>query len=135
MSRTPASYSMPVVRGSTWEDVFTYVDDAKVPVDLTGYSGRMQVRTLEGQYGTSTDATLVMELTTDNGRLYWDTAAAGVLRLRVEAADTVLLNPSNQRRARLAYSIEVFLPESSGTAEYVIPLVQGYVAVQGEVTR
>ena len=43
MSRTPASLSIPVVRGSTWEDFVDYTDDAGAPIDLTGYQARMQV--------------------------------------------------------------------------------------------
>ena len=90
MSRTPASYSMKVVRGSTWEDEFVYTEDDQVtPIDMTGYEARMQVRTAAGQYGLSTTDTLVLELTTGNGLLYWDTAPDGRLRIKVEAADTL----------------------------------------------
>lgn len=135
MSRTPASYPLQVVRGSTWEDVFIYTGPDKVtPIDLTGYSARMQVRTLAGQYGTSTDDTLVMELTTDNGRLYWDTETTGTLRILVPASDTTALNPGNAKKVGLAYSIELFIP-AGASPEYVIPLVAGKISVRGEVTR
>lgn len=134
MSRTPASYSMPVVRGSTWEEDFTYVDSAGAPVDLTGYEARMQVRTVAGRYGTSTADTLVMELTTGTGELFWDTAAEGQLRLKVDAAATLALNPSNLKKVKLVYSIEVYLP-AGADPEYVIPLVEGAITVMGEVTR
>lgn len=33
MSRTPASYSMQVVRGGTWEDEFTYTDEDGNAID------------------------------------------------------------------------------------------------------
>ena len=42
MSRTPASYSMQVVRGGTWEDEFTYTDEDGIAIDLTGYRARNQ---------------------------------------------------------------------------------------------
>lgn len=137
MSRTPASYSMSVTRGSTWEDEFTYTEDDEVtPIDLTGYEARMQVRTLRGAYGLSTADTLMMELRTDGlaPKLFWDTAPNGRLRIRVAAADTVALNPDNLKRVKLAYSLELYLPEST-EPEYVIPLVQGSITVAGEVTR
>lgn len=61
MSRTPASYSMQVVRGATWEDEFTYtLQDKVTPVDLTGYRARMQVRSVDGQYGLTNAETLVL---------------------------------------------------------------------------
>jgi hypothetical protein len=136
MSRTPASYGMVWVRGSTVEEEFTYVDSDCVPVDLTGYEARMQIRTMEGEYGTSTDETLVLELTTtgQTPMLFWDTPAEGRLRLLVSAAVVKLLNPDNLKRTRLAYSIEVYIPEGT-EPEYVIPLVRGRISVQGEVTR
>lgn len=135
MSRTPANYSMTVVRGGTWEDEFTYTDPDGNAIDLTGYSARMQVRALAGQYGTSTADTLVLELTTANGLLYWDTAEEGKLRIRVPADDTLALNADNARKVKLAYSIELFQPADGDTPEYVIPLVAGKVSVLGEVTR
>lgn len=134
MSRTPASYSMTVVRGSTWEDSFVYLqDDGVTPVDLTGYQARMQIRTLVGQFGTSTADTLVMELTTANGRLTI-TPAEGKVELKVSAADTVLLNPDNAKRVKHVYALELFRP-AGVDPEYVIPLVQGKVTVLGEVVR
>lgn len=136
MSRTPASYSMKVVRGSTWEDEFVYTEDDQVtPIDMTGYEARMQVRTAAGQYGLSTTDTLVLELTTGNGLLYWDTAPDGRLRIKVEAADTLQLNPDNAKKVSLVYSLELFLPAGVGVEEYVIPLVAGKITVLGETTR
>lgn len=139
MSRTPASYTMQVVRGATWEDLFTYKDPDGVAINLTGYSARMQVRTVEGRYGTTTASTLVMELTTANGRLSIPDQAVtgnrGKLSILVSAADTALLNPDNEKKRQLVYGIELYIPASGPTAEYVIPLVEGKIVVKGEVTR
>lgn len=133
MSRTPASYSMTAVRGSTWEEEFTYTDDDGVAIDLTGYSARMQVRDLSGQFGTTTTTTLRLELDTDGNGLTFDTAAEGRLRLKVAPDVHADLNPSNAKKAKYAYSIELFKTEGAG--EYVIPLVAGKVTVLGETTR
>lgn len=134
MSRTPASFSLTAVRGATWEDDFEYQDDEGQPFDLTGYEARMQVRLLAGRYGLSTDDTLVMELTTENGRLSIPDPEDGRLVLLVSAADTEMLNPGNERKTKLAYSIELFRP-AGADPEYVIPLVEGSISVRGEVTR
>ena len=138
MSRTPASYSMKVVRGSTWEDEITYTDEDGAPIDLTGYEARMQVRTLAGQWGTSTDS-MLLELTTENGLLVIDTPDGGTVpnrvRIVVPPAGHADLNPDNARSVRYAYSLELFVPAVGETPEYVVPLVAGGLAVRGEVTR
>jgi hypothetical protein len=127
VSRTAASYSLVVPRGSTWEDDFTYVDDAGEPIDLTGYEARMQVRTVKGQYGLTTAETLVMELLTTG-------ADPKRVRIKVAAADTITLNTANAKKVKHVYSLELYKP-AGAEPEYVIPLVQGPVISLGEVTR
>lgn len=140
MSRTPAAHSMTVVRGSTWEDTLDYTDEADAPVDLTGYQARMQVRTVEGRYGTTALDTLVMELQTGGvaPQLVIETPPGGTVpnrtRITVAAIDTLDLNPDNAKKVKLAYSIELFIP-AGAEPEYVIPLVEGSITVKGEVTR
>lgn len=136
MSRTPASASLIVVRGSTWEDEFTYVDDDGVAIDLTGYEARMQVRTLDGQFGTTTTTTLLMELATTgvDPLLVWDTAALGKLRIVAPPATHDDLNPLNLKKIRYAYAVEIFIP-AGVDPEYVIPLAQGPLWVHGEIAR
>jgi hypothetical protein len=122
MSRTAAKYNMIVTRGSTWEDEFTYTDDAGTAIDLTGYEARLQVRTTAGQYGTSTTDTLLLELSTTGAdpQLLWDTA---------------VLNPTNVAKARLVYALEIYQPPAGADPEYVIPFVQGRLSVLGETVR
>ncbi len=134
MSRTPASFSLQVVRGATWEDDFQYQDDSGVPFDLTGYEARMQVRTLDGRYGLTDAETLVLELSTTGGGLSVPEPTEGRVVLLVEAANTVVLNPDNLKKNKLAYSLELYRPGGVGL-EYVIPLVEGSISVRGEVTR
>lgn len=136
MSRTAASYSMTWTRGSTAEEEFTYQDENGLPIDLTGFEARMQVRTLAGQYGSTTSATLLLELTTQNGKLVWDTAANGRLLMTASELDTKLLNPSNVKKLKLAYAIEVYRPAvAPATDDYVIPLVGGKITLLGETVR
>jgi hypothetical protein len=138
MSRTPANYAMPVVRGSTWEDEFTYTDDAGAAVDLTGYKARMQVRTLDGEYGTTTTTTLLLELTTDDGLLSIDTPAGGSvpnqIRIDVDPTTHNVLNPGNDKKVKYAYAVELYIP-AGVDPEYVIPLVKGKLSVAGRGIR
>lgn len=134
MSRTPASYSMQVVRGGTWEDEFTYTDEDGIAIDLTGYRARMQVRTAAGQYGLTGAETLLLELTTENGLLQIPDPTNGQVLIVVPADETLNLNPANAKKVKLVYSLELYVP-SGVSPEYVIPLVQGSVTVRGEVTR
>jgi hypothetical protein len=134
VSRTPADYSLTVVRGATWEDEFTYVDPAGEPIDLTGYEARMQVRTKQGQFGTSTTDTLVTELSTVDGGLSIPEPENGQVLLRVEAADTEPLNPLNLKKRKLVYSLDLYRP-AGADPEYVIPLVKGSITIQGVTTR
>lgn len=131
MSRTAATYNMTVTRGATWEDEFTYTDDAGVAINLTGYEARMQIRELGDAFGLTTTPVLTLTTTGVTPLLVWDTAANG--RLRVEASPTqhTLLNPLNLRRVKYAYSIEVY----TTSPEYVLPFVTGKITVKGEVTR
>lgn len=133
MSRTAASYSMTWTKGATVEEEFTYTDADGVAIALTGYEARMQVRTVAGQYGTTTTTTLVMELTTAD-YLSWDTAATGRLVLTIPPADQTDLNPLNAKKVKYVYAIEVYLP-AGVDPEYVIPLVGGTITVKGEITR
>ncbi|HHA2629099.1 TPA: hypothetical protein ACOEOK_000535 [Stenotrophomonas maltophilia] len=79
MSRTPASFSLTVVRGATWEDDFTYTNPDGSPFDLTGYQARMQVRTLAGQFGlTEADTgnvTVRLAGTVEEGSWTWHDGA------------------------------------------------------------
>jgi len=134
VARTPASFNLQVVRGATWEDDFEYQDEDGQPFDLAGYEARMQVRTLDGRFGLTDAETLVMELTTGNGRLSIPDPGDGRVVLLVSAVDTEMLNPSNERKVKLAYSVELYRPVGADQ-EYVIPLVEGSLSVRGEVTR
>lgn len=57
------TYNIITDQGSTFTRTLTYKDNAGNPINLTGYSAKMQVR-------TATDATSVLlELSTANGRI------------------------------------------------------------------
>lgn len=135
MSQAPASLSLAWTRGATVEEEFIYRDDDGTPVDLTGFEARMQIRTLAGQYGTSTADTLVLELDTTgvDPLMYFDTAAEGRLRIKARPDQHAALNPGNAKKTKYVYSLELYRADGSG--EYVIPLFAGKITVRGETTR
>lgn len=140
MSRIPVSYSMTVQRGATWEQDFFYTeDDGVTPIDLAGYEARMQVRQPAGRYGLTTATTLVLELnsTGPNPLLELFTPAGGTvrngIRIRVSASGTEVLNPSNAKKVKHVYGLELYRPLPS--PDYVIPLFEGALTCRGEVVR
>jgi len=50
-------------QGSTFDVTLTYKDSAKNPIDLTGYSALMHLRTKKA------DASPILEMSTGNGRI------------------------------------------------------------------
>lgn len=137
MSRTPATAALTVVRGATWEYAFTFSGADGAPFDSTGFEARMQVRSKAGMYGTSGEETLLMELVTigTSPQLRWEAPGSARLRLRVESEDTAVLNPDNDKKTGYAYGLELYLPATPTSAEYVISVLQGSLSAIGEVVR
>ena len=127
MSRTPGTFSLPIVRGATWEDAFEYRDADGVAIDLTGYEARMQVRTLAGRFGTTTSTTLLLSLSTTgvDPLLVWDTADVGRVRVYALPAAHAALNPSNAKKVKYAYWLEFY------DGDHVLPVVTGTLTAQG----
>ena len=127
MSRTPASFSLPVVRGTTWEDSFDYRDADGVAIDLTGYEARMQVRTLAGRFCTTTSTTLLLSLSTTgvDPLLVWDTADIGRVRIYALPAAHAAINPDNAKKVKYAYWLEFY------DGDHVLPVVTGTLTARG----
>ena len=106
-------------RGATFDETFVWKDSAKAPIDLTGYSARMQVRTELGAE-VFTD-----ELTTANGRIVLN-APTGGIRLIISAADSTSLYLEDS----YVYDFELVEPSTK-----VRRLFEGSITVLGEVTR
>lgn len=104
-------------QGATYTLVATWKDSAGSPVDLTGYTARMQMREAH-----NADSAL-LSLTDGDGITI--TAAEGKLEISIAAADTAGLPPG-----RHVYDLEV---ESAGGE--VTRLVEGAAVVRPEVTR
>lgn len=107
-----------IEQGQTWfDDVLLTQYPGGPPLDLTGMSLVMQIRP-----DVASDVVLI-ELSTANGRITTE-PLAGIVRKRISAADTALLN----------FDTAVYDIELRTTAEEV-RIEQGSVALSRGVTR
>lgn len=93
------------------------VIEYKEPVDLTGYTGRMQIReTLES-------SEVILELTTENGGIVLDSVAS-----------TITISLSASQTEALTFESAVYSLEMVKSGE-VVQLVTGSLTLEKEVTR
>jgi hypothetical protein len=88
------------------------------PVDLTGYTARMQIRE------KLDSTTIIKELTTENAGIVIDTAT-NKINLFISAADT----------AAFTFSSAVYSLELVSSTNVVSPLINGTLTLVREVTR
>lgn len=118
---TPATEDITIYQGATFFRRYTWkTGDPAAPVDLTGASIRMQVRT----HKESETALLTVSNGTSGGVTITD-AANGEFTVRVEAADT-----DDLEFPRGVYDIEIEMPDGT-----VNRLVEGAVTLSRQVTR
>lgn len=111
--------SLTILQGETFSRPLVWKAGAPaVPVDLTGCTARMQVRS------TVDNDTVLLELTTGNGRIALG-GVDGTITLQLTAAETQALTWRNA-----VYDLEVVHPGGQ-----VRRLVEGAVKVKPEVTR
>ena len=121
---TPGRYNgLVIYQGTTFDVTFTWrqpiVSPATVgtPVDLTGYTARMQVRS-----SIASDEVL-LELTTENGGITLGDVA-GTIALHLDATDTAALEFTSG-----VWDLELV------SADVVTRLLGGRLKVSKEVTR
>lgn len=105
-------------QGGTYRYDWVYVDDADQPIDITGYTARLQMRASEA-------ATPVLySATTDNGQLVID-GEAGLVMLAIP-------DPTN---AAWVWRYGVYDLELLDPDDFVVKLSWGRVRVKPEITR
>lgn len=115
--------NLKIEQGATFKRLLQWkAGDPAVPVDLTGYVARMQVR------GEQAASSVLLELTTANGGIAITDAAQGKFELRIKAADTSALTFDSG-----VYDLEMVAPD--GPDNTVTRLLAGSVSVSPEVTR
>lgn len=113
-----AKYKITIYQGESFSKVFTWkTGDPKNPVNLTGYTARMQVRK---KYGS---ATTLLSLTTENGGITLG-GVAGTITLYISAMDTSAID----------WTAGVYDLELVSAGGLVKRLLQGTIKVSPEVT-
>jgi hypothetical protein len=115
---TAAAYSFVIEQGATLNKTFVWKDSTGTPINLSGYTAKMQVRQTVGS------STILLDLSTLNGRIII-TAISGQIQLLVSATDTAAITWQRGK-----YDLE--LVSSTGI---VTRLLYGEVEVSKEVTR
>lgn len=111
------NYNITAEQGATFTRVLTWTDSANAPINLTGYTARMQVRT-----DYASDST-VLSLTTENNAITLG-GSAGTITLSISASSMTSIPVGI-----FVYDLELV----SGTL--VVRLVEGTFSVKPEVTR
>jgi hypothetical protein len=110
-------YNVEIDQGADWFLNVTYEQPAGTPVNITGYTSALQLRSLP------TDATAVLSLATGSGITI--TGATGLVAVHATAAQTRAID-----EGVYYYDLEI-----TSQAGIVTRLVQGQAYVSAEVTR
>ena len=118
MTVIPARYYLTIYQGSDFSQVVTFLQtEGGTPVDLTGLTGRMQIRK------TKESADFIIELTTENGRLSFG-GTNGVVTMTLTATETATILTGG------FYDLE-FVTSDTSAARWL----EGLVILSEEVTR
>ena len=112
------TYNTVIDQGADWYINFTYKNPNGTPVNITGYSAALQIRT------SPLAATAVLTLTSPSGGITI-TGATGLLACHATALQT-----SDITNGKYSYDIEITSPTG-----IVTRLVQGTVQVSPQTTR
>lgn len=108
---------LTIEQGATFRQPVQFLAADDTPVDFTGCTARMQIRrTLE-------DLAVLLELTTENGRLAID-VPTGTLTMNLTAIETAALDSGG------VYDLEVLFADGSTSR-----MLKGMVLLDREVTR
>lgn len=105
-----------IEQGTTWSLPLVWKSSDGTPIDVTGYTARMQLRK------KVTDPEVVLELTTENGKITLG-GAAGTITLDISATETAALTSGG------VYDLEMV------NGEIVTRLLEGKYSLSVEVTR
>jgi hypothetical protein len=112
------TYNTVIDQGADWYINFTYQQPAGTPVNLTGYTAALQLRT------SPLASTTVLSLTTGAGITI--TGATGLIAVRATAAQTAAIT-----NGKYSYDLEITAPSTL----VVTRIVQGTIEVSAQTTR
>jgi hypothetical protein len=118
---TPKDVPLTIYQGATFQKSWTIVETGtEDPIDLSGYTARMQIREkLKSE-------TVILDLTTENGRITIDVG---------EETTTLTLYVDPETTAAITVAKGVYDLEIIDTNDDVYRLMQGAVTIIPEVTR
>lgn len=113
-----APYDILIEQGATFQLNLVYKDSSGTPIDISGYTARMQVRR------TYDAPTPLLNLTTENGCITLG-GVAGTVEVEAPADVTDALPPKDS-----VYDLELISP-----AGVVTRLIRGAATISPEVTK
>ena len=120
-------YDFTIEQGTTLTKEFIYKDSFGIPVDLTGFTARMQLRP------SIASESVLLDLTTENGGLVLG-GVTGEVKMIFREADTVSLARGGVYDLELVDGPSEYDPETVD-APPVIRFVQGNITLSKGVTR
>ncbi len=113
-----ATLNLPIIeKGATYRHKLVWNDSLGAPINLTGATAKMQVRS------SVASPDILLELSTENSRIII-TPLTGTLELIISATDTALLSGRGG-----AYDLEIV--QAGATTR----LIEGKIVFKDEVTR
>ncbi len=110
----PGQFNFSILSGGTFGFQINWTDSAGTPIDLTGYSAKMQVRSSVNSVNP------LMTLSTSNGQIIIPTPSNGQIFLSVSSTETAELPAGN-------YVYDLQMTNGSGGKDY---LIQGKVVIE-----
>jgi len=122
--KQPLTLALYIYQGQTFDDRLALTNADGTPVDLTGYTARMQARE------AITDVTPILDWSSTDGEIVID-GPAGTITFNVSATATAALPTANEF-ASWVYDLRLV---NSATPPYAERVVQGTLNVSPAVTR
>lgn len=120
------AYNITAYQKTTFKVKFIWKDNAGEPQDLSAYSGAMHVRQYEAASGLDYLKDPVIEATTDNGKVIFDTPTAEV---------RIFLRPDDMDLPAGLYRYDILLTETTGGVADNVRLVEGDFTIKKAVTE
>lgn len=117
-------YNFTIEQGSTLDFEIVYKDSNNDPINLNGYSGRMQIKDKPG--GSTTHITLSSNVALDGTGLNFENASDGKIKIFISAHSSSLLDFN-----KASYDLEI---ANADNYTIVTRLLQGTVTLDKEVT-
>ena len=121
-------WNFTIEQGTTVDFSIQYKDKNLVPINLTGYSGKMQIRSNYADNNPTTYITLSSSLAADGTGLNFTGAATGSIGIFIAACSSSAFTFSNAR-----YDLEIY--SGSVGCPITTRILEGQVNLSKETTR